>query len=493
MTQSNKLIAAKRVAIAVAAVCASLSAPVHATESKALLDLMLKKGVITQADYDEYMKSDAFENQQFKDKRIDSDVSKSIKYIQKRDKDGAVKGSGLGLVSQDGKSEINLTGRMHFDSRFFNSGFEGTNNYHSGNQRFGNQFDIRRARIGFNGRILTDWTYEMVWNAAASDSSNIDTAWINYGAEKAAQLRIGRFKQQFNLEEMTSSNNIDFIERSYINQVTPGKKVGVMLHGVPMDGTTYAVSTFQETNSTVTGSGNMQYGGRVTANVAKLADIKDSVVHLGLAATSGAYDALASSSSTSIASASLRNEPRGVDQVFRLTNSGNATTATKISKDLLGVEGAYALNAFKVQSEYAEARYKHNDMNQSGALEAQSTLKIYYVAAVYNLTGEKWSDNYRDGAWGSVRPNSNFTSNGGTGAWQVGLRFSQYDAETASGTTSGSPKGKTTTIGLTWFINPNARVMLNHSMSKFDTPFTPTGGSPGDSERVTTLRMQYNF
>jgi len=39
-------------------------------------------------------------------------------------------------------------------------------------------------------------------------------------------------------------------------------------------------------------------------------------------------------------------------------------------------------------------------------------------------------------------------------------------------------------------------VMLNHSVSKFDTPFkaNSAAGFPlGDSEHVTTLRMQYNF
>jgi phosphate-selective porin OprO/OprP len=493
---NSKLIAAKRIAVAVAAVCATMSAPAFAADDvKNLLDLMLKKGVITQAEYDDYMKSDAYENSQFKEKRTDSDVSKSIKFIQKREKDGAVKGSGLGLVSEDGKNEINLTGRMHFDSRFFNSEFEpssAANQYKSSGQKNSDQFDIRRARIGFNGKILNDFSYEMVWNAVSSDSSNIDTGWINYGAVKEAQIRIGRFKQPFNLEEQTSSNNIDFIERSYVNQVTPGKKVGIMLHGVPMDGVAYGVSTFQETNSTITASGNKQYAARVTANIAKLASIKDSVLHFGLGATDGSYDsAIATSSSNKFAGLSLRNEPRGVD-AYKVENTGTTDFATKITKSLIGVEGAYSINAFKIQSEYVEAKFKQYDQGVAGA-DADLKAKIYYVAAVYNITGESWADAYRDGTWSSVRPKSNFTANGGTGALQVGLRYSAYDAERVSGTATGSPKGNTTTLGLTWFINPNARVLLNHSVTKFGTAFTPSSMTGGDSERVTTLRMQYNF
>jgi len=43
------LIAAKRIAVAVATVCATLAAPAYATDDvKNVLDLMLKKGVISQ-------------------------------------------------------------------------------------------------------------------------------------------------------------------------------------------------------------------------------------------------------------------------------------------------------------------------------------------------------------------------------------------------------------------------------------------------------------
>ncbi len=492
----SKMIAAKRIAVAVAAVCATMSAPAFAADDvKNLLDLMLKKGVITQKDYDDYMQSDAYENQQFKEKRTDADVSKSVKFMQKREKDGAVKSSGLGLVSEDGKSEINLTGRMHFDARFFNSDFEpssGINQYRTSGQKNSDQFDIRRARIGFNGKILNDFAYEMVWNAAASDSSNVDTAWVNYGATKEAQVRIGRFKQPFNLEEQTSSNNIDFIERSYVNQVNPGKKVGIMIHGVPMDGVAYGVSSFQENNSTITASGNRQYAARVTANIAKFANIKDSVLHVGLAATDGAYDTAVSTSSATTTGLSLRNEPRGLDPVYSVANTTTANYASKISKSLIGAEVAYAINAFKLQSEFVEARYKHYDQGAAGA-DADVKAKIYYVAALYNITGENWAESYRDGTWGSIKPRSNFSTSGGTGALQVGLRYSAYDAEAALGTATGSPKGNTTTLGLTWFINPNARVMLNHSFTKLGTAFTPSNMTTGDSERVTTLRMQYNF
>jgi phosphate-selective porin OprO/OprP len=486
--------------------------PAVANENKAMLDLMLKKGVITQKDYDQFMEAnkDADENKAFKDSRIDQDVSKSIKFIQKRANDGNVKPSGFGFVSGDGKSEINLTGRMHFDSRFYGGNFA-SGREQDGNATFGDQFLIRRARIGFNGKILNDFNYEMVWNAAASDSSNVDTAWLNYGANKAIQFRAGRFKQPFNLEDYgTSSNNIDFIERSYVNQFNPGKKLGAMVHGVPMDGTVYALSVFQETNSVINAAGNRQFAARVATDLAKMAGAKDQVMHLGLAVTGGSYDV--SSSSTSYSLASIRSESQGVT-AFSSTFTGSQATGSSsdlgltnsVSKQLTGLELVYANGPTKLQGEYALVSLTGYNMGTATAPAkteaAHGTLKVGYLAAVYNLTGENWSDNYKDGAFGSIKIKNNYDPAGsGMGAWQVGLRYSIYDTNDLTGatvaSTTTSRSGNTLTAGLTWFINPNSRVMLNHSITSFDRAFAApniTGAGSHNSESMTTIRAQYNF
>ena len=488
---STRTMTAKRIAVAVAAVCATLSAPSFAAGSdmKALMDLLLKKGVITQQEYDQNIQA-AAENEAFKEKRLADDVAKLNKLAEKNAKSGSVKESGYGFKSADGKTEINLTGRLHVDTRLFNSDFfNSSNDTNINTQKFGDQFEIRRARIGFNGKFQNDFTFEMVANAVGS-TDIVDTGWVNYAFHPAAQLRVGKFKQQFNLEELTSSNNIDFVERSYINQVTPGKKIGAMIHGVPMEGTTYGVSMFQEGSSNVSATGNFQNSARVTANIAKLANITDSVLHLGVAGTSGKFD----SSAATVTDLNIRNEQRGADAVYKLTHAGSTTVASIIDKSLLGGELAYAYGPMKLQTEYATLKIK---AVHAGTAVADAEAKLWYVAAVYNITGEKWSDGYKDGAFGGIKPLSNYSfGGGGTGAWQVGARYSQYDVTKTLGTastTATSPKGTTTTLGLTWFINPNMRIMLDHAMTKFDNAFTLVTGATGDKESITTLRTQYNF
>ena len=407
--------------------------------------------------------------------------------------DGKVRSNGLGLVSADGENSINLTGRIHVDTRQFKSEFANGAERDTDTAKYGDTFEIRRARIGMTGTLLKDISYELVFNAAASDSTNIDTGWINYGFSKHVNLRAGRFKQQFNLEELTSSNNIDFIERSFVNQFAPGKKVGLMVHGVLTDGVAYGLTRFQESNTSASASRNAQSTARLAVNFAQLASMKESVAHVGLARHSGIIDVTAASDATGEI-VKLRTDARGADGVFSSKfASGDTANINEVRRSSNGLELAFAYGPFKFQTENVNARFNFENAARSNVVDG--TLKAQYFAVVYNITGEKWSDAYKDGSFGAIRPKSNYSSkSSGSGGWQVGYRTSSYDATdwVSTTATTGSKRGKTNTVGLTWLLNPNARVMLNYSTTNFDTPFSLKAAT-GSKESVTTLRTQVNF
>jgi phosphate-selective porin OprO/OprP len=397
------------------------------------------------------------------------------------------------LSSANGETTLNLTGRLHFDVRSFSSAFSNGMTTDKDTAKYGDTYDIRRARIGFNGTFSKDVAYEVVLNAASSDSTNLDTGFINYSFRKPVQLRVGKFKQPFNLEELTSSNNIDFIERSYANQFAPGKKLGMMLHGAPNEGVYYGVSMFQDATAVSSASRNTQSAGRLVGNIAKLADIKDSVLHFGAAKTSGSMDVAAGATGDVL---KLRTDARGVDGVFASSFANGATAnVNEVKRAQTGIEMAYAYGPLKVQAETIKSQYDYTNGNATTPNTVDGKIKSQYLSLMYNITGEQWSDAYKDGTFGGIKPVAPFSSSGkGNGAWQIGVRKSSYDASdwTATTATTGSKKGNTTALGINWILNPNARIMLNHSTSKFDTAFA-AGAATGDKETVTTLRTQINF
>ncbi len=539
------LMAAKRVAVAVATVCATLAAPAFADDDvKVLLDLMLKKGVITQQDYDQFMKdnADKAENKEFKNKRLDDDVTKSVKFMQKRDKDGAVSESGFGLTSNNGDHTINLTGRVHFDARMKSTALDSITDRDTAS--LGDNFELRRARIGLNGKIFKDINYEIVANAVGSSTNIIDTAWMNYGFNKDAQVRVGRFKQPFSLEELTSSNSIDFMERSYVNQLIPGKQLGAMIHGEPQKGFTYGASLYQQGFDPVTNESNMggMVAARMTANFAELNNIADRVLHFGFGATGGKYQVVPTTSgntqnipstSTRATILAFRSENRGLANSYRaqiggdkIGNSGVAgdynalaNNAANVTQLMGGLELALATGPYKFQSEYAITNRDatHPSINYSTEAGVATTsasidvrAKTLYAEFMYNVTGESWADAYKTGAFSGIRPKSNFVYGNGGGAWQLGLRFSSYDAsDTVLGTgglsSSGinltraqnSAKANTVTLAVNWILNPNARIMFNVAQTNFATAVealdTAQNSSTTNSETVVSVRTQINF
>ncbi len=387
--------------------------------------------------------------------------------------------------------EAKVTGRVHFDARNF------SNNYNAIADRdtasVGDSFEVRRARIGIAGSINKDIGYEVVGNAVGGTTNFVDTAWGNYGFNKKAQVRVGRFKQPFSMEEQSSSNNVSFMERSYGNQMVPGKRLGVMMHGEPMKGLTYAASVYQDGFNELTNQssiGNKQ-AARFTLNLAEMNDIKDTVIHIGAGYTGGESTVVPTNSGNTSSAAdtttrativALRSENRGQSNVYRAQIGGDtlrpatttlsgstyttagglgynqsANNVSTINQKLRGVEFAAARGPFKFQMETFNSKYDAKGTvqtlsNSTTVNTAQNAMgvqvKADYMEFMYNITGESFAEAYKGGNFGGIKPKSVFMKDyggvvgNGIGAWQVGYRTSKYSTDTpvtASGcTTTGS-------------------------------------------------------
>ena len=453
--------------------------------------------------------------------------------------------------------EAKVTGRVQFDARVIDNSFNALADRDSASAA--DNFEVRRARIGVVGTINKDIGYEVVGNGVGSSTNWIDTAFINYGFNKNAQFRTGRFKQPFSLEEQTSSNNIDFMERSYGNQMAPGKRLGAMMHGEPMTGVTYGVSVYQDGFNEITNQDSLgtKQAARLTLNMAQLNDIKDTVLHVGLGYAGGNSQVTPTTSSNTQETASVktrttivgfRSENRGMNNIYRAQLGGDtlfegaygasANNAITINQKLRGIEFAGARGPFKFQMETFNSKY-----NASGISEALTTstdvetrsagvqVKAQYFELMYNITGESWADSYKGGAFGGVKPKTNFMTDyggvigQGTGAWQAGFRTSKFtsdlaNTETCLGTVDdtcetsltgtatdysrvqGAETATTNTYALNWILNPNARIMFNYAETKFGQSIilldvnkknaTYTSGTT-DKERVISVRTQINF
>ena len=212
------------------------------------------------------------------------------------------KGGKFSIGSADGKNEIALTGRMHFDYRATDVDDDAldnsdTDDYDVDSKSMSDEFEMRRARIGLKGKLDGVWKYDVVLNGVGKSSNVLDTASLTFAAMKPFQIQFGRFKQAFNLEGLTSSNDIDFNERSFINQISPHKKLGIAIKGEPTKGMTYMLTKYQEGWVTNDVENENNYSGRLTYDYASANKIKDSIFHVGISGFTEDYSATPKSSS----------------------------------------------------------------------------------------------------------------------------------------------------------------------------------------------------
>ena len=463
-------------AASVAAFCAGLAAPAQA-DMETLLDKLRAKGVLSEEEYQE-MRTDVRAERREKALKEAQDTEKAAKKAENAPTELTGKfNNGFTWESGDKENSISLSGRIHADYRTFDqaSGSGATPTANSANT-----FDVRRAYIGVQGKIAGDWTFDVTADVAQTSAPQLDVAWVNYGAYKGVQFRAGQFKMPMSIEEQTSSRFIDFQERSLVNGFVPAKERGAMIHGSPWTGVYYAVAASNgagknnnETSSTVDGKDAI---GRLAVNFAEIIGNKDMVLHVG-----GAYsDGRVAGGGAPFTA--MRTEGRGL--VF-YTPATVGTAANSIDRQRTQAETSLAWKQFKLQGEMVKTNYQTPTFDRD--------VDAMYAEVMWLITGEKYADAYRSGAYGAIKPNRPFKKGtDGWGAWEAGLRYSEVDASEFGTIAGSSNKADAITVGLKWIPNTNTRVYLNYTKTNFDQPVNVVGGTT-DEEQAITMRLGLYF
>ena len=415
------------------------------------------------------------------------------------------------IESPNGENSISLTGRVHFDARAYDYNQDnGTNATLSAVGA--DTFDIRRARIGIKYKFGKYYSGEVTANTVGTSSDVLDVGFLDVAWFEKAKFKFGQFKMPFSLEQLTSSNNIGFIERSFVDSFIPAKERGFQVFGEPVAGMTYALALSNGTTATgssVTGSemdnrvDNKDVIGRFTVNFAELRKNKEAVFHLGAAFSKG-------ESPIGTGFGTFRTEARGATYYTQPILLNTTSLNKAIDRTRFNLEAAVASGPFKVQTQYV--RVSHDFIaptSTSAGTGVSPDINTYYVEALWALTGEKHADRYKAGAFGGIKPTKEFDASTFTGgAWELGARYSAMDASdfqnilptVASAVTVGTgyTKAKAYTVGVKFVPNMNTRYMLDFVGSDFESPVAGTStltvnGRTETQEKAVLFRTQFMF
>ncbi|WP_168800215.1 OprO/OprP family phosphate-selective porin [Methylophaga sp. SB9B] len=430
--------------------------PVQADPMVDLLKVLRDKGTISAEDYS--LLANAAKAKEEKATAEKEEIVSIVKETEKKSSLVTLDSKGLNFKSSDGAFTANIGGRIHADYGFVNDDFFGSANPGLGVNESGDGAFFRRARLGMEGTMFTDWIYGLEINyngGAASSNAGFTDAIIGYKGFENTTIKLGRHKMPAGLEELTSSNRISTMERSGPTN-------------------TFALSRFngltvatKGTNWTATGGmwmgegdgdrdNNNQdsdwgYAGRAT--FAPIQE-KDSIVHLGLSYSKIEYENNFTGTSITTNNGRLRQRAgnRFVDdRPVQVTYAGTEDA------DTYGLEAATIQGPFSLQGEYFQRTLNRKDFKDAD-------VDGWYVLSTFTLTGE--TRGYRDGVMRTISP-KNPVGKGGFGAWELVARYDVldlWDSSAASEGVSGirGTESNIWTLGVNWYVNDNIRFMANY-------------------------------
>jgi phosphate-selective porin OprO/OprP len=338
---------------------------------------------------------------------------------------------------------------------------------------------VRRARLAIKSQLWGDW-YSEIDMDFAEEAAALKDAYISYRGlfNGSGRVRVGNFRQPFGLEEVTTSRNLTFMERSQGTEpFVVGRRLGMEVTKWS-DTFRWSVSAFggdvedfyKESNE------NVNFAARVNFTPIKS---DDSVLMIGAAGT--------------------MQKPTFVDYDIKVnTRPETNVSDTKFVKakykdvdkySVFGGELAYVNKRLRVQGEYMMASYSFLD---GADWDGDVSNNGGYVYASYFLTDDGYTYDHKDAEFGRLVPKSK------SGAWEVAARYSFVSLNDEDVMEDGDPAmyGESTsiTLGVNYYPNANVKLMLNYGIVDNDEYATGGGDFNGDYDfNYLSMRFQTAF
>lgn len=375
----------------------------------------------------------------------------------------------LVLQSADGRFRYWLDGRLQLDGAV----------YTGGKNELGNGTEVRRARIGVKATLFRDW-YSEIDLDFAGNAVEIKDAWIGYTGFENTLLKAGQYKEPFSLETLTSSKNIVFMERSYADNLSPDRNIGL---GAARWGKRWQVAggLFGQTAGEVDASARKEgWGLTGRASFAPVLGNRK-VVHLGAAISRRTPDAATGADTNSVR---FRARPETDVSLARFLTTGKIRFVDHTS--YYNAEAAAMFGPLMLQGEYTKVV-----VHRLGDLP-QASFKGGYVMASLFLTDDTRDYIASAGEFDRIHPKR------AGGAWEVAARYSTLDLnDTSEGVNILGGKGTNYTLGLNWYMNTNLRWMFNYARVVNDDNAKPDLGTApfvtGDKFNIFQMRVALAF
>ncbi len=330
--------------------------------------------------------------------------------------------------SDGGNIKIKMGGRLHLDGAVFDED----------KTPLENDWIVRRARISLRADLFNDWRISAQYNVSGDDTP-FQSAAIRYSGFYKTYLTAGQIQEPFSLEEVTSSNNLVFMERSLANAFSPGFNVGFSMQRWGNNWGLTAGSfweTYIEDSDLFPQDGAKGFSGRLTFTSYR---DRNTILHFGGSASYRTPDL--------DQKLRIRTQPESSVTSETFVSTGRMRNVD--SQMIQGIEAILATGPVTLQGEYIATRVSRFGDKQDETFDGG------YLSASWLINGKQRPYSARSGSFGAVKVGR------GQNVWEVAIRRSYIDLNSRTGTITGGTQTNTT-FALNWYQNKNVRVMLNY-------------------------------
>jgi phosphate-selective porin OprO/OprP len=413
--------------------------------------------------------------------------------IKPADVSVSLKNGRPGFKTADGDFTAEIRTLVQFDTAYYGQGKAppGTD-LSSGS-------DFRRARLGVQGTLFKDWSYQFIYDfgGSGSEGAAISSAYIQYDGLGPVHWKIGAYPTPESFDDTTLASDLLFLERAQPTDLARGLagsdgRDGTTLFAYGDDYYVAASYTGDLVQDTAVFDEQQAAVGRVAWRL-----FHDEDSNLAIGADSTYIFKLADSAAGPNSPGPLRLRERPEfnvdDNSIRLIDTGTLD-ASKVLEWGLEAAGNW-------HSVYAQGGYFNFDVTRRASALPNPSFDGWYLQGSWVLTGEAKPYNPSTGSYGLPKPDSTFSfERAGSGAWELAGRYSVLDLDDNAGlaghaTPTGGIRGgeqKIWTAGLNWYPNNAIRFVLDYQHVDVSR-LTAAGADAGAKLDDVSLRVQLSL
>jgi phosphate-selective porin OprO/OprP len=331
-------------------------------------------------------------------------------------------------------------------------------------------FDLRRTRVGIEGTFLKNIEFEVEYELRdvlrpiengdeTASSAQLRDAYVNLTYFEDFQIKAGKFKIPFGLDQLTGPTRLDFINRSRIGDtLAPARDVGIVVHGrVFKRGLSYEAGLFERDGENARPGDNpgaeRTFAGRLTGTPLRLLALPGvfKTAELGVAFTS---------STVPEGAKGIRARTVARKIFFPLSGDRMFVHGQRLR---VGTELNWMPGPFSVKGEFIHMRDERLAQSLRGTDLPDLISRGWYLSGSWAVTGEKKAS--------GIEPRRELLPKMGMGAVELAIRYEQI--RFGSSEHPGAPLRHTRaanlvpasdrvwTFGVNWYLNRWIKVQFN--------------------------------